>query len=262
MSDNNPLTASASRPDNIDPEEVARFAAIASEWWDAKGKFRPLHLLAPTRLKFIRDEICAHFERDGKSQLPFSGLTFVDIGCGGGLVSEPLARLGGDVTGIDPAGASLEAARSHAEGQGLAIDYRDAWAEDLVSEGAQFDVVVNLEVVEHVPDVAEFLKTARALVAPGGMMIVSTINRTIKSFGMAIVGAEYILRWLPTGTHRWSRFVTPDEMAGFMTEAGLELDHIQGVVLDPLSGTWSLSDSDLDVNYMAVARVPQDMSSL
>ena len=261
MSDNRSLTAPATRSDNMDPEEVARFAAIASEWWDAKGKFRPLHLLAPTRLKFIRDEICAHFGRDGKSHLPFAGLSFVDIGCGGGLVSEPLARLGGEVTGIDPAGASLEAARSHAGGQGLEINYRDVWAEELVSEGAKFDVVVNLEVVEHVPDVAAFLKTARALMAPDGIMVLSTINRTIKSFGLAIVGAEYILRWLPTGTHTWSRFVTPDEMSRHVAGAGLKLDHVQGVVLDPLSGAWSLSDSDFDVNYMAIAREHPDAAS-
>ena len=254
MTDNNQLTAAPSQRDNIDPDEVARFAAIASEWWDAKGKFRPLHLLAPTRLKFIRDEICAHFQRDAKSDKPFGGLAVVDIGCGGGLVSEPVARLGGKVTGIDPAGASLEAARAHAEGQGLDINYRDAWAEDLVREGEKFDVVVSLEVVEHVPDVAEFLKTARALVAPGGIMVLSTINRTLKSFGLAIVGAEYILRWLPMGTHTWSRFVTPDEMAQHVAEAGLKLHHLQGVVLDPLSGAWSLSDDDFDVNYMAVAR--------
>ncbi len=254
MNEDNPTMAQLSHKDNVDPDEVARFAAIASEWWDAKGKFRPLHLLAPTRLKYIRDEICGHFGRDAISPRPLEGLRVLDIGCGGGLVSEPVARLGGRVTGIDPAGASLEAARAHAERQGLKIDYRDAWAEDLVSEGELFDVVLNLEVIEHVPDVGAFLKTARALIAPGGVMILSTINRTLKSYGMAIVGAEYILHWLPRGTHTWSRFVTPDEMGALVADAGLELGRVQGVVFDPITGDWSLSDHDVDVNYMALAR--------
>ena len=239
---------------HVDPEEVARFAAIASEWWDAQGKFRPLHLLAPSRIKYIRDQIAAHLNRDALSGKPFDGLKLLDIGCGGGLVSEPLARLGGVVTGIDPAGASLEAARSHARGQGLEVNYRDAWAEDLVEEGAQFDAVLCLEVIEHVPDVAAFLKTCRSLVAPGGIMVLSTINRTAKSYAMAIIGAEYVLRWLPTGTHTWSRFVTPQEMADYVDATGLKLGHVQGVVMDPFSGNWSLSETDTDVNHMAIAR--------
>ena len=239
---------------HIDPEEVARFAAIASEWWDARGKFRPLHLLAPTRIRFIRDQLSAHFDREVNSGRPLDGLKLLDIGCGGGLVSEPLARLGGQVTGIDPAGASLDAARAHAVGQGLEINYRDAWAEDLVKEGAQFDAVLCLEVIEHVPDVSAFVKTCRSLVAPGGIMVLSTINRTAKSYAMAIIGAEYVLRWLPTGTHTWSRFVTPGEMANDVAAAGLKLENVQGVVMDPLSGNWSLSERDVDVNYMATAR--------
>jgi len=252
--DNTPASGNGAHSSHIDPEEVARFAAIASEWWDAKGKFRPLHILAPTRIRYIRDQLSAHFDRDANSGRPLEGLKLLDIGCGGGLVSEPLARLGGVVTGIDPAGASLEAARGHAKGQGLEINYRDAWAEDLVKEGAQFDAVHCLEVIEHVPDVAEFLKTCRSLVAPGGIMVLSTINRTAKSYAMAIIGAEYVLRWLPTGTHTWSRFVTPDEMAKYVELAGLELGNVQGVVMDPLSGNWSLSETDVDVNYMAIAR--------
>ena len=253
----NKISENSSRSDlsqHIDPEEVARFAAIASEWWDASGKFRPLHLLAPTRIRYIRDQVAGHFNRELANGTPLEGLRLLDIGCGGGLVSEPLARLGGTVTGIDPAGASLDAARNHAKGQGLEINYRDAWAEDLVVEGAKFDVVLSLEVIEHVPDVAEFLKTCRALVAPGGIMVLSTINRTIKSYAMAIIGAEYVLRWLPTGTHTWSRFVTPEEMAKYVAAAGIKLGNVQGVVMDPLSGNWSLSKDDVDVNYMAIAR--------
>lgn len=256
MNDKNQASNEAAGSAHIDPEEVARFAAIASEWWDANGKFRPLHLLAPTRIRFIRDQVAAHFSRDPLGTQPLRELSALDIGCGGGLVSEPLARLGAQMTGIDPAGASLDAARSHARGQALEILYRDAWAEDLVAEGAQFDIVLCLEVVEHVPDVGAFINTCRALVAPGGIMVLSTINRTMKSYAMAIIGAEYILRWLPTGTHTWSRFVTPDEMRKHVAAAGLTVGDVQGVVMDPLSGNWSLSDTDVDVNYMAVAFEP------
>jgi len=254
MNDRSPDLDNVGLSQHIDPEEVARFAAIASEWWDAKGKFRPLHLLAPARIRFIRDQLSAHFGRDPLSGKPLRGLKVLDIGCGGGLVSEPLARLGGAVTGIDPAGASLEAARGHAEGQGLEIKYRDAWAEDLVKEEALFDAVLCLEVIEHVPDVAAFLATCRELMAPGGLMVLSTINRTFKSYALAIIGAEYVLRWLPMGTHSWSRFVTPDEIGSYVDKTGLSLENVQGLVLDPLSGAWSLSESDVDVNYMATAR--------
>jgi len=247
----------AVRPETatLDDAEVKRFAALAAEWWDPKGKFRPLHKLGPARLAFIRQEIVRHFSRTQGGLRPFEGLTVLDIGCGGGLVSEPVARLGGAVTGIDPAPENIEAARRHAEGQGLAIDYRCTLVENLVDEGQTFDCVLCLEVVEHVPDVAAFLATCAKLVRPGGLMILSTINRTLKAYALAIVGAEYILRWLPVGTHQWERFVTPDELARHATAAGLTLSSREGLVYNPLSDAWSLSQ-DLDVNYMASAARP------
>lgn len=247
----------AVRPEmaTLDDAEVKRFAALAAEWWDPNSKFRPLHKLGPARLAFVRQEIVRHFSRDAGGLRPFDGLTFLDIGCGGGLVSEPVARLGGAVTGIDPAVENIEAARRHAEGQGIAIDYRPSLVEDLVAEGRTFDCVLCLEVVEHVPDVAAFLATCAKLVRPGGLMILSTINRTLKAYALAIVGAEYILRWLPVGTHQWERFVTPDELARHAEAAGLSTGTREGLVYSPLTDAWSLSQ-DLDVNYMASASRP------
>lgn len=247
----------AVRPETatLDDAEVKRFAALAAEWWDPNGKFRPLHKLGPARLAFVRQEIVRHFPQATGGLRPFTGLTILDIGCGGGLVSEPVARLGATVTGIDPAAENIEAARRHAEGQGLAIDYRSALVEDLVAEDRTFDCVLCLEVVEHVPDVGAFLTTCAKLVRPGGLMILSTINRTMKAYALAIVGAEYILRWLPVGTHQWERFVTPDELARYAEAAGLASSARQGLVYNPLSDAWSLSQ-DLDVNYMASAARP------
>lgn len=247
----------AVRPETatLDDAEVRRFAALAAEWWDPNGKFRPLHKLGPARLAFVRQEIVRHFERGPGGLRPFEGLSVLDIGCGGGLVSEPVARLGATVTGIDPAEENIEAARRHADGQGLRIDYRSALVEDLVAEGRTFDCVLCLEVVEHVPDVAAFLATCARLVRPGGLMILSTINRTLKSYALAIVGAEYILRWLPVGTHQWERFVTPDELARHAEAAGLAMSAREGLVYNPLTDAWSLSQ-DLDVNYMASAARP------
>lgn len=236
----------------LDDAEVKRFAALAAEWWDPNGKFRPLHKLGPARLAFIRQEMVRHFSLPARSLRPFDGLTVLDIGCGGGLVSEPVARLGAAVTGIDPAFENIEAARRHAEGQGLAIDYRTSLVEDLVAEGRTFDCVLCLEVVEHVPDIATFLATCAKLVRPGGLMILSTINRTLKAYALAIVGAEYILRWLPVGTHQWERFVTPDELARHAEAAGLAVSAREGLVYNPLTDAWSLSQ-DLDVNYLASA---------
>jgi 2-polyprenyl-6-hydroxyphenyl methylase / 3-demethylubiquinone-9 3-methyltransferase len=244
----------AVRPETatLDETEVKRFAALAAEWWDPNGKFRPLHKLGPARLAFIRQEIVRHFARASSGLRPFEGLTVIDIGCGGGLVSEPVARLGATVTGIDPAAENIEAARRHAADQSLMIDYRAELVEDLVAEGRTFDCVLCLEVVEHVPNVAAFLATCSKLVRPGGLMILSTINRTLKAYALAIVGAEYILRWLPVGTHQWERFVTPDELARHAEAAGLSVSAREGLVYNPLTDAWSLSQN-LDVNYMASA---------
>lgn len=225
---------------------------MAEEWWDAKGKFKPLHQIGPARIGFARDEAVRHFGRDARSLRPLEGLSLVDIGCGGGLVAEPMARLGARVTGIDPTVRNIEIAKLHAAQSGLEIDYRSVLAEDLVAAGERFDIVLCLEVVEHVPDVGAFLKVIRQLLAPGGLMIVSTLNRTLKSFALAIVGAEYVLRWLPRGTHRWDRFVTPEELRRHLEAAGLVQREIRGMVYNPLTDVWSLG-RDTDVNYLVAA---------
>lgn len=243
------------RDPTLDTSEVRRFGALADEWWDTNGKFRPLHKLGPARLVFIRQEIIRHFARPSGELRPFAGLSVLDIGCGGGLVSEPVARLGAATTGLDPAAENIEAALRHAASQGLEIDYRACRVEDLVAEGKTFDCVLCLEVIEHVPDVAAFLAECARLVRPGGLMILSTINRTMKAYALAIVGAEYVLRWLPVGTHQWERFVTPDELRCNAEAAGLAFAHQEGLVYNPLTDAWSLS-SDLDVNYMASAAKP------
>jgi 2-polyprenyl-6-hydroxyphenyl methylase/3-demethylubiquinone-9 3-methyltransferase len=240
----------------LDPAEIDRFARLASEWWDADGKFHPLHQIGPARLTFLRDQLLHHFgRRQGRDLRPLDGLSILDVGCGGGLVSEPLARLGATVTGIDPARENIEAARRHAAGEGLRIDYRAVRIEDLLAEGRTYDAVSCLEVVEHVPDVGAFLQTCTALVRPGGLMLLSTINRTIKAYLLAVVGAEYVLRWLPVGTHQWERFVTPDELRRHLKAAGLEAPVLQGLVYSPLSDAWTLS-ADTDVNYFAAAAKP------
>jgi 2-polyprenyl-6-hydroxyphenyl methylase / 3-demethylubiquinone-9 3-methyltransferase len=241
--------SSASR--TLDPAEVERFRRMADEWWDAKGKFRPLHKLGPARLTFIRDEIVRHFGKESGGLKPLAGLRVLDIGCGGGLVSEPVARMGAKVTGLDPGEENILAARAHSEPQGLDIDYRVGLVEDLAAAGETFDAVLCLEVVEHVPDVGAFVKTCASLVRPGGVMILSTINRNIKSYALAIVAAEYILGWLPRGTHQWERFVTPDELTRFVMDAGLARPRFSGMSFDPLRDVWSLS-SDTDVNYLGV----------
>lgn len=240
------------RRTTIDSGEVERFSALAAEWWNPNGKFRPLHKFNPVRLAYIRDHVAAHFGRDPRGAQPFKGLRFLDIGCGGGLLCEPLARLGADVTGIDPAGDAIEAARAHAAAMGLSIDYRAERAETLAAAGEAFDAVLALEVVEHVPDVPAFLALLARLVRPGGLMILSTINRTLKSYALAIVGAEYVLRWLPVGTHQWDRFVTPGELERALASAGLRESGRRGMVFNPLRGEWSLS-SDTDVNYLMTA---------
>jgi 2-polyprenyl-6-hydroxyphenyl methylase/3-demethylubiquinone-9 3-methyltransferase len=244
--------SSAPSERTLDTAEVDRFRRMAEAWWDARGKFRPLHQIGPARLTFIRDELIGHFKIEGRGLKPLEGLRVLDIGCGGGLIAEPLARLGARVTGIDPGPENIAVARAHAEPQGLAIDYRVATVEELAATAQKFDAVVCLEVIEHVPDVGQFLKTCASLVRPGGLMVLSTINRTMKAYALAIVAAEYVLGWLPRGTHQWDRFVTPDELASRLAAAGLDPPRFMGFVYNPLRDTWSL-DPDTGVNYLASA---------
>jgi len=246
------MTAAPTSSATLDRDEVARFAKLAETWWDEKGPFRPLHQIGPTRLTYIRDRLCAHFGRDPKAPPSLTGLSILDIGCGGGLVAEPLARLGAEVTGIDPALETIAAAKAHAKGGGLDIAYEATTAEALADAGKTFDAVLLLEVVEHVPDVPAFLKRIAPLVRPGGLMILSTLNRTLKAYALAIVGAEFILRWVPAGTHQWDRFVMPGELKAALTGAGLTLADTTGMVYDPLADQWRLS-RDTDVNYFATA---------
>lgn len=237
----------------VDPAEVAKFEAMAAEWWNPNGKFKPLHMLNPCRLDYITGQIAAEFGRDLTQPQPFAGLRLLDIGCGGGLLSEPMARLGTTVVGADAAGRNIPVAQIHAEQQGLAIDYRHTTAEALAEAGEEFDVVLNMEVVEHVADPQGFITTCRRLLKPGGLMICSTLNRNPKSFMMAIVGAEYVMRWLPKGTHEWQKFITPDELYGLIRTAGLDPVDRKGMVFNPVSWSWSLSDRDLSVNYVTAS---------
>lgn len=246
------MTQAEAQSSTLDADEIARFGKLAAEWWDAEGPFRPLHRINPVRLTYIRDRICGHFARDPTTSKSLSGLSVLDIGCGGGLVCEPLTRLGAAVTGIDPASETIEAARAHARAAKLDIDYAAATAEDMVARGKTYDVVLLLEVVEHVPDVPAFLKAVAPLVKPGGMMILSTLNRTLKAYALAIVGAEYILRWLPIGTHQWDRFVRPEELASALSGSGLKLTDKTGMAYNPLADEWRLGP-DTDVNYFATA---------
>ena len=237
---------------SVDPEEVAKFSALAREWWDPAGGLRHLHRLNPARLAFIRDRVAAHAGRAPLAERPLRGLSMLDIGCGGGLLSEPLARLGAEVVGIDASDESIQAAARHAAQGGLAIDYRQSTAEALADTGAHFDVVLNMEVVEHVADAGAFLEASAALVKPGGAMVLATLNRSAKAFALAIVGAEYILGWLPRGTHDWRRFLRPSELAALLQGHGLEIEEMTGVVFNPLTAAWRLA-RDLDVNYMVFA---------
>jgi 2-polyprenyl-6-hydroxyphenyl methylase/3-demethylubiquinone-9 3-methyltransferase len=241
----------------IDPAEVAKFEAMAAEWWDPNGKFKPLHMLNPTRLDYITTQIAAEFDRDLTAKHPFAGLRILDIGCGGGLLSEPMARLGADVVGADAAARNIPVARLHAEQSGLTIDYRHTTAEDLVAAGEQFDAVLNMEVVEHVADPLAYLTACKDLLRPGGLMICSTLNRNPKSYVMAIIGAEHVMRWLPKGTHEWSKFITPDELYDLLRKAGLDPVDRKGMVFNPVRWSWSLSDRDLSVNYVTASRRPQ-----
>jgi len=238
---------------SIDPIEVAKFSAIAAEWWDPTGKFAPLHKFNPVRLAFIRAEAAGHFGRDARSLRPFQGLSLLDIGCGGGLLSEPMARLGFAVTGADASERNIGTAKAHAAQSGLTIDYRAATAEVLVAEGHCFDLVLNMEVVEHVADVSAYLQACTALVNPGGITVVATLNKTLKSLALAKIGAEYVLGWLPRGTHDWNRFIPPTQLKASLEESGLTILKTQGVSFDPLGWDWKLS-SDVDVNYMVVGQ--------
>jgi 2-polyprenyl-6-hydroxyphenyl methylase/3-demethylubiquinone-9 3-methyltransferase len=236
----------------VDPAEITRFAAQAQVWWDPSGSFRALHRINPLRLGFIRQQLQTHFRREPSSLRPFEGLRLLDIGCGGGLAAEPMARLGFAVTGIDAGAEAIEAARAHAEAMGIAIDYRIGAAESLAEMGERFDVVLALEVIEHVADPAAFFAAVGALVGPGGAFIGATINRTARSFALAIVGGEYIFHWLPPGTHDWRKFLRPSEFVLGLRRTGLLATRLSGVVYDPLRGEWSLSP-DLRVNYMVAA---------
>jgi 2-polyprenyl-6-hydroxyphenyl methylase/3-demethylubiquinone-9 3-methyltransferase len=242
-----------------DPLEIERFDALAASWWDEQGPMAPLHKLNPVRLGYIRDRITAHLGGDARSKTPLSGLTALDIGCGGGLLAEPLARMGAEVTGIDLAENHIESARRHAAGAGLSIDYRVASVEQLAKEGRRFDLVCAMEVVEHVPDQDGFLQASAALVrpagpgdAPSGGLVMATLNRTASSFALGIVAAEYLLRWLPAGTHRWSRFLRPSEAARALSQGGLETVDVTGVAYDPLRDRFQLC-KDPAVNYMIFA---------
>lgn len=246
----------ADATNTVDPSEIAKFEAMAAEWWDPKGKFKPLHMMNPVRLEYITTQIAAEFDRDLKGPKPFEGLRILDIGCGGGLLCEPMARLGATVVGADAAERNIPVARLHAEQSGLDIDYRHTTAEAMAAAGEQFDVVLNMEVVEHVADPLGYLTACQQLLKPGGLHLCSTINRNPKSFAMAIVGAEWIMRWLPKGTHEWDKFITPDELFDLITNAGMEPVDRKGYVFNFARFTWSISDRDLSVNYVTAALKP------
>lgn len=253
MTDSRIGTERDSRAGSVDPAEAAKFAAMADAWWDPHGKFRPLHKFNPTRIAFIRDRVAAHLGRDPLGHRPLADLRLLDIGCGGGLLAEPMARLGAEVTGIDAVERNVQVARVHAERSGLDIDYRAATPEELVPEGATFDVILNMEVIEHVADRDAFLAACCDLLADDGLMFIATINRTAKAFALAIVGAEYILRWLPIGTHDWRKFLRPSELAAGLRPHDVAFAEITGVGYNPLTDKWSLT-RDLDVNYMVLAK--------
>lgn len=246
------MNSVAPKVSTLDAEEIAKFSAIAAEWWDESGKFAPLHRINPVRLRYIREQAVAHFGLDDSAIQALKGLKVVDIGCGGGLVSEPVARMGATVTGIDGSEKNIHTATVHAQETHTVVTYRATTAEQLAAEGAQFDMVLALEVIEHVADVPLFLESVSRLVKPGGLLMMSTLNRTVKSYAMAIIGAEYVLRWLPRGTHDWKKFLKPHEIVQPMQSQGMKLKEMRGMVMNPLSWTWELSERDLDVNYLVV----------
>jgi 2-polyprenyl-6-hydroxyphenyl methylase / 3-demethylubiquinone-9 3-methyltransferase len=236
----------------VDPAEIDKFRRMAEEWWDPNGKFRPLHRFNPVRLGFLKDRLCRHFARDASQPQPLAGLRILDIGCGGGLVAEPLTRLGAMVTGLDATARNIEIARLHAAESALIIDYRHGAAEELAAAGDSFDAVLGLEIVEHVASLDAFVAATATLTRPGGLVVIATLNRTLKAFALAVVGAEYVLGWLPRGTHDWRKFVRPSELERAMRAAGLRLGELAGVSYNPLLDRWMMG-ADLDVNYLAVA---------
>ncbi|MEI7803701.1 MAG: bifunctional 2-polyprenyl-6-hydroxyphenol methylase/3-demethylubiquinol 3-O-methyltransferase UbiG [Hyphomicrobiales bacterium] len=236
----------------VDDAEIERFSRMAADWWDPRGPMAALHKFNPVRLGYIRDQAAAHFGLDAKKLDSLKGLRILDIGCGGGILSEPLARIGATVVGADPSASNIKVAGEHAAASGVTVDYRCTTAEDLAAAKEQFDIVLAMEVVEHVADVSLFVKTCAGMVKPGGLMFLATLNRTLKSFALAIVGAEYVLRWLPRGTHSWDKFVTPNELEIALEQSGLRVTAEEGVIYNLLADRWQLS-SDMDVNYMMVA---------
>ena len=241
----------------VNPAEIAKFEAMAAEWWNPEGKFKPLHMLNPCRLDYITRQIAAEFGRDLTARAPFAGLRLLDIGCGGGLLCEPMARLGATVVGVDAAPRNIPVAQLHAEQSGLQIDYRIGTAEDLAAAGEVFDIVLNMEVVEHVADPLTYLTACRRLLRPGGLHLCSTLNRNPKSYVFAIIGAEQVMRWLPKGTHDWARFITPDELFDLLRKAGLSPVDRKGMVFNFLGWSWRLSDRDLSVNYVTTSLAPR-----
>ncbi len=240
----------------IDPAEIAKFEAMAADWWDLNGKFKPLHMLNPCRLDYITAQIAGEFARDLDAPAPFAGLRLLDIGCGGGLLCEPMARLGATVVGVDAAPRNIPVAQVHAEQSGLEIDYRVGSGEALAAAGEQFDVVLNMEVIEHVADPLGYLTACQHLLKSGGLLICSTLNRNPKSFVMAIIGAEWVMRWLPKGTHDWARFITPDELFTLLQKAGFDPVDRKGMVFNPVTWSWKLSDRDLSCNYVTASLKP------
>ena len=240
-------------PSTVEPSEIEKFEAMAAEWWDPHGKFKPLHMINPCRLDYITTQIAGEFNRDLTKSQPFSGLRILDIGCGGGLLCEPTARLGADVVGADAAARNIPVAQAHAQQSGLSIDYRHTTAEQLVADGELFDVILNMEVVEHVVNPQTYLSSCRQLLKQGGLHICSTINRNSKSYIMLIWGAEYILRWLPKGTHEWRKFITPDELFDILSTVGLTPVDRKGFVLNPMTWSWRISERDLSVNYVTAS---------
>ncbi|MDG1437605.1 MAG: bifunctional 2-polyprenyl-6-hydroxyphenol methylase/3-demethylubiquinol 3-O-methyltransferase UbiG [Emcibacteraceae bacterium] len=238
---------------SVNPDEIAHFSSMAETWWDPNGPFKPLHKLNPTRIGFVVEQVCEHFDRDTKADLPLKGLRILDIGCGGGLLSEPIARLGATMVGADAAEKNIKTASLHAEKMGLDIDYRHITAEELAEAGEKFDVIINMEVIEHVADIASFLGACHQLLKDDGCMTLSTLNRTLKSWAMAIAGAEYIMRWLPIGTHDWKKFLKPSETCALASESGFTVNTLKGMVYNPIGGTWSLDNHDFSVNYVALA---------
>ena len=241
------------RASSVDPTELERFSQLAADWWNPHGPMSALHKFNPVRLGYIRDQAAERFDRDPKKLDCLKGLRILDIGCGGGILSEPLARLGAQMVGADPSESNIAAARAHAEAAGVAVDYRATTAEEMAAASERFDVVLAMEVVEHVIDVDAFVATCASMVKSGGLMFAATLNRTLKSFAFAIIGAEYVLRWLPRGTHQWDKFVTPQELETAIEDGGLQVIGERGVIYNPLADRWQLS-SDMDVNYMLVAQ--------